>query len=84
MTVATLDYARQIVDQLSPRDRAQLLAYLESRIAEPGAANDIKPTASKPALDDAWETFFRIGDEIAERDTPGTETLTAAISAMRR
>ena len=33
---------------------------------------------------DAWQELFRVGDALAAKDTPGSQTLTAAVLAMRR
>jgi hypothetical protein len=33
---------------------------------------------------DAWQELFRVGDALAAADTPGSQTLTAAVLAMRR
>ncbi len=33
---------------------------------------------------DAWQELFRVGDELAAEDPPGSQTLTAAVLAMRR
>ena len=39
---------------------------------------------SRPAGADAWQEFFRVGDALAAEDSPGSQTLTAAVLAMRR
>jgi len=39
---------------------------------------------TSPGTAAAWEEFFRLGDALAASDTPGAETLTAAVLAMRR
>ena len=33
---------------------------------------------------DAWQELFRVGDALAAEDPPGSQTLTAAVLAMRR
>lgn len=33
---------------------------------------------------DAWRELFRLGDALATEDPPGSQTLTAAVLAMRR
>jgi uncharacterized membrane protein len=37
-----------------------------------------------PEPAEAWEEFFRLGDALAASDMPASETLTAAVLAMRR
>jgi len=32
----------------------------------------------------AWQELFRVGDALAAEDLPGSQTLTAAVLAMRR
>ncbi|MBM4045327.1 MAG: hypothetical protein FJ279_09450 [Planctomycetes bacterium] len=79
----TLEQAQKLVDELAPRDQVRLLEYLTSRIVRTRAPSpSAKPVG--PANKDGWAEFFRIGDEIAAGDTPGTPTLTAAVIAMRR
>jgi len=83
MADMTLEQAQKLVDELAPRDQVRLLEYLTSRIACTTAASRVgKPTGA--ADKNGWAEFFRLGDEIAARDTTGTQTLTAAVVAMRR
>jgi len=83
MADMTLEQAQKLVDELAPRDQARLLEYLTSRIARSTAASRSgKPVG--PADKDGWAEFFRIGDEIAAGDRPGTQTLTGAVITMRR
>ena len=42
----------------------------------------VKPSADVP--DQAWQEFFRIGDALADCDTPDIDTLTSAVLSMRR
>jgi hypothetical protein len=71
-----------LVDQLTPYDQVQLLAYLASRLARVVPAQP--PAPSGPEAADAWEAFFQLGEELATTDTPECETLTNAVLAMRR
>ena len=41
-------------------------------------------TASGSAEMDAWQELFRVGDALAAEEPPGSQTLTAAVLAMRR
>jgi len=84
MAESTLEQVQRLVDQLSPHDQARLLAYLALRIAH--VVTSTPPTASVTAqgTPEAWEEFFRLGDALAASDTPASETLTAAVLAMRR
>lgn len=76
--MASLEQIQQLVDQLSPDDQARLVAYLAPRVVS--AAQPFH--SSKPS--DAWTHFFQLGDHIATLDSPNVETLTTAVSAMRR
>ena len=84
MAESTLHQVQRLVEQLSLYEQAHLLASLALRLAQvvtspsPPAA----VTPSEPAA--AWEEFFRLGDALAASDTPGADTLTAAVLAMRR
>jgi hypothetical protein len=82
MPESTLDQAQRLVDQLTPYDQVQLLAYLASRLAQVVPAQP--PAPRGPEAADAWEAFFQLGEELAATDTPECETLTTAVLAMRR
>ena len=69
MPESTLDQAQRLVDQLTPYDQVQLLAYLASRLAQVVPAQ--RPAPSGPAAAEAWEVFFQLGEELAATDTPG-------------
>ena len=84
MAESTLHQVQRLVEQLSPAEQAHVLASLALRLAQV-ATSTSSPAAvppSEPAA--AWEEFFRLGDALAASDTPGAETLTAAVLAMRR
>jgi hypothetical protein len=84
MAESTLDQVQRLVEQLSPHEQAHLLAFLALRMAQVVTA--ASPTASPTPLEtaEAWEEFFRLGDALVASDTPASETLTAAVLAMRR
>jgi len=82
MLESTLTQAQRLVDQLTPYDQLQLLAYLASRLAQVVPARPSAP--SGPEAADAWAAFFQLGEELAATDTPECETLTNAVLAMRR
>ena len=82
MTESTLDQVQRLVEQLSPHEQAHLLASLALRMAQVVISTAHPTTPSEPAK--AWEEFFRLGDTLAASDTPTSETLTAAVLAMRR
>jgi hypothetical protein len=82
MLESTLTQAQRLVDQLTPYDQLQLLAYLASRLAQVVPARP--PAPSGPEAADAWAAFFQLGEELAATDTPECETLTNAVLAMRR
>ena len=84
MTTTTLDQVQRLVDQLTPLEQARLLEYLTPRIVRVVARVQSELTVGGPALDDAWQTFFQIGDELAASDQPGMPTLTETIQTMRR
>jgi hypothetical protein len=78
----TPDQVQRLVDQLTPYDQVQLLAYLASRPAQAVPARP--PAPSGPEAADAWAAFFQLGEELAATDAPECETLTTAVLAMRR
>ena len=84
MAESTLDQVQRLVEQLSPHEQAHLLASLALRMVQ--VVTSTSPHASVTSLETAaaWEEFFRLGDALATSDTPASETLTAAVLAMRR
>jgi hypothetical protein len=84
MAESTLDQVQRLVEQLSPYEQAHLLASLALRMAQvvTSTSHPASTTLSEPA--EAWEEFVRLGDGLAASDTPASETLTAAVLAMRR
>ena len=84
MAESTLHQVQRLIEQLSPYEQAHLLASLALRVAQvvTSTASPAAVTPSEPA--EAWEEFFRLGDALAASDTPGADTLTAAVLAMRR
>lgn len=83
MSTASLEQVPRLVDQLSLRDQARLLEYLTPRVVRTVVSAQQTETAEMTALQDAWDEFFRIGDEIAALDARPTETLTSAVTSMR-
>jgi hypothetical protein len=83
MAEGTLHQVQRLVEQLSPSEQAHLLVSLALRLAQvvTSTSSPAAITPSEPAA--AWEEFFRLGDALAASDTPGAETLTAAVLAMR-
>jgi hypothetical protein len=82
MAESTLHQVQRLVEQLSPYEQAHLLASLALRLAQVVTSPPAAVTPSEPAA--AWEEFFRLGDALAASDTPGADTLTTAVLAMRR
>ncbi|MFH0823935.1 MAG: hypothetical protein V2B18_14390 [Pseudomonadota bacterium] len=80
----TLSQVQRLVEQLSPHESARLLASLALRTAHAPAAESVPASTTSAESADAWAEFFRLGDALAEGDTPTSETLTAAILDMRR
>ena len=84
MAESTFDQVQRLVTQLSPHEQAYLLASLALRMAQVVTATSYPASSSTLETAAAWEEFFRLGDALAASDTPATETLTAAVLAMRR
>jgi hypothetical protein len=84
MAESTLDQVQRLVAQLSLHEQAHLLAFLALRMAQMVTATSHPAASTSPESAPAWEEFFRLGDALAASDTPATETLTAAVLAMRR
>lgn len=74
-----LEFAEQYA-----RARRITLNELVDRLLQ-GLRNSVN-LHSEPARSegDAWQELFRIGDALAAADSPGSQTLTAAVLAMRR
>jgi hypothetical protein len=73
-----LEQVQQLVDQLNPSEQHRLLEYLTPKVV------CSSQPVNQSADGSAWNDLFRIGDEISASDTPDSETLTIALSAMRR
>ena len=84
MAESTLYQVQRLVEQLSPSEQAHLLASLALRMAQVVTSTSSPAAVTPPEPAEAWEEFFRLGDALATSDTPGAETLTAAVLAMRR
>lgn len=84
MAESTLHQVQRLVEQLSPYEQAHLLASLALRMAQVVTSTSSPAAVTPPEPATAWEEFFHIGDALAASDTPGAETLTAAVLAMRR
>jgi hypothetical protein len=80
MIETKLQTVEGLVDQLNVDDQVRLLQYLAPRIA--GAV--LRRTESAGASDEAWRRFRRIGEKLASTSTPGANSLTQALSDMRR
>lgn len=84
MAESTFDPVQRLVAQLSPHEQADLLASLALRLVQAVPSTSLPASVTPPEIAAAWEEFFRLGDALAASDTPATETLTAAVLAMRR
>lgn len=82
MAESTLHQVERLVEQLSPREQAHVLAFLALRMAQRVAPDSA--SVAPPETSGAWEELFRLGDALAASDVPGADTLTATVLAMRR
>lgn len=80
----TYRQVQQLVKQLSPQDQARLLEYLSSQMASILTLLSHEPSSPLPERTTTWQEFFRVGDEVMNADCPDSNTLTAAVLAMRR
>ena len=84
MAESTLDQVQRLVERLSPAEQARLLSTLALRMAHVMTSTS-SPVSATPSEDAAaWAEFFRLGDTLALSDTQESDTLTAAVLAMRR
>lgn len=84
MAESALHQVQRLVEQLSPHEQAHVLASLALRMAQIVASTSYPASATPPETVEAWEELFRLGDALAASDTPSSDTLTAAVLAMRR
>ena len=84
MAESTLDQVQRLVEQLSLHEQAHLLASLALRMAQVVTSTLPPAAVAPPETAEAWEEFFRLGDTLAASDMPASDTLTAAVLAMRR
>jgi len=84
MAESTLSQVQRLVKELSPQEQAHLLASLALRIAQAVTSPSQSDAVTSPEPAEPWEEFFRLGEALAISDTPASETLTAAVLAMRR
>ena len=84
MAESTLEQIQRLVEHLSPDEQAHLLASLALRMGQVVTSTSHPASLIPPETAEAWEEFLRLGGALAASDTPGSETLTAAVLAMRR
>ena len=84
MTGSTLDELQRLVDQLSPKEQVSLLIYLALRMSQTVMLTSHPAIVTSQEGAGAWDEFFRLGDALAASDTPGSESMTATVLAMRR
>jgi hypothetical protein len=84
MAESILHQVQRLVEQLSPYEQAHLLASLALHMAQVVTSTVSPAAVTPPEPAAAWEEFFRLGDALAASDTSATDTLTAAVLAMRR
>ena len=61
-----------------------MLAFLTLRMAQVVTATMPPASITSPEAAEAWKEFFHLGDARAASDTPASDTLTAAVLAMRQ
>ena len=84
MPTATLDEVIRLADHLAPLDQVRLIEHLVPRLA-PIVAGVQPATPAEPGTSaDPWDEFFRLGEELAQRDQPEMSTLTAGVLSSRR
>lgn len=81
---STLTQVQRLVERLSPAEQARLLSMLALRISGMMTSTSSSIPGSPAAPEQAWEEFFRLGDKLADSDIQESDTLTAAVLAMRR
>jgi hypothetical protein len=84
MVSANYLQAQHLVEQLTLRDQARLLEYLSFRLVQVVSARMAEPLPTDTTPANAWQKFFQVGDNMMHADRPDSETLTAAVLAMRR
>ena len=84
MAESTFDQVQHLVEQLSLHDQVRLLASLALRMAHVVTSTPPPTSVIPQETAEAWEAFFCLGDALAASDTPASDTLTAAVLAMRR
>ena len=75
---------QQLIDRLTPLDQVRLMEYISSRIAMVISSIPSPANANTVEIDDAWATFFKIGNELLKSDVPKSDTLTSTLLSMRR
>jgi hypothetical protein len=84
MTTTTLESVQGLIDKLTPLEQVRLLEYLTPRIIRAVATRLPAKTVPSSTANEAWQTFFRIGDALAASDRPEMPTLTQTVQMMRR
>jgi hypothetical protein len=84
MPTATLDEIKHLADNLAPLDQVRLIEYLVPRLARVVAEAQSTAPAGTGRSADRWEEFLRLGKELAHRDRPEMNTLTAGVLSSRR
>jgi hypothetical protein len=80
MIETKLQMIESLVDQLGVDDQVRLMQYLAPRIA--GAIP--QPSESALPAAEAWRRFREVGEKLAATSVTGADSLTQAVSEMRR
>jgi hypothetical protein len=83
MAENTLNEVERLVDQLSLQEQARLLASLALRMVHT-VERGSRESGTVTECADAWAELFRVGDALLAEDKPDLQTLTSAVTSMRR
>lgn len=76
----SLNEVEAMVDSLTPSDQVRLLRYLVPRLAGSVMARE----ANAVGTEASWEAFRAVGDRVAATPAVNGESMTIAVSQMRR
>jgi hypothetical protein len=80
----TLNLVQQLADQLSVAEQLQLLAYLAPKLADALGDKQDDEEGDEGEHFTAWDTFFAVGDALADDDGAPGQSMTDTVISMRR
>ncbi len=83
LTVRIPKQALEFAEQYARARRITVNKLVDQLLRRLRNSEQVRSDSARSEVD-AWQELFRVGDALAAEDPPGSQTLTAAVLAMRR